>query len=372
VTRAPEEVFTTNEHARRGTAAHTVCQLLLDGETVPETLTVDGEVIEVDDEMLEHTRAYVRLVEVLRHDTPFHGVEAPVSLQWLLDAHGIDNIRLDGTTDFWAYDPIARIVFDVDFKYGAGVAVSAVNNTQARLYGLDLMHRYPDAKKLRVVIVQPRAGDEPIRYEDISREDLETWAQSVVIPAVRRIGAGDTSENPGDGKHCRWCPRAATCSALYETVCASAAEAFSDPVPAPVPTLSSERLAEILDKCDVIEGFVKEARIEAQRRLEAGDAVPGFKLVQKRAMRRWRDASIVEHELDQDLYSAIPRDDLFTQPELRSPAQLEKALKRHGFDAAIVETWVSRESSGVTLAREEDKRMKVTSAASLLFSDAAE
>lgn len=372
VTLAPPEVYSTNAFTREGTAAHAVCELLLAGKPVPPFITVDGFGVEVDDDMLEHARAYARLVEVIRHDTPFSGVEERVDLDALLREAGVD-VPVAGTADFWAWSPITGEVTIVDFKYGRGVVVEAVGNEQGRIYALGvwLRLRDRDVRTIRIVIVQPRGGENPIRFEVLSVEELLQWANETLIPALRRIGAGDTSENAGDGKHCRWCPRSATCSALYGIVCSSAREAFSD-APVAVPSLTGERLGAILDKCDVIEEFIKEARAEALRRLERGETVVGHKLVAKRATRRWRDPELVEAALHEPPFDQLPATAAWTRPALVSPAQLEKVFKEHGLDASAIEAWVSRESSGVTLAREGDRREKVTRSAASLFHDAAE
>ncbi len=96
-----------------------------------------------------------------------------------------------------------------------------------------------------------------------------------------------------------------------------------------------------------------EARISAVRefvyqRACAGEEFPGFKLVEKRATRKWKDEQAAF-----ELLRADPR--LVTDPELRSPAQVEKIVGKKKF-AAIAEQFVEKTSSGYTLAAADDPR----------------
>jgi len=373
----------STKYALEGSVAHWVCELLLSGQPVPEFHVIENQEILIDEEMIDCAERYARFIEILRQDADFSSVEQRVSIDWLLLPQSITE-TIFGTADFIAYCRKTKTLYVIDFKYGRGVVVDADNNPQPRIYALgalglpELINE--EIEHIRTVIVQPRAGADTVRYEDLTKEELLTWASEKLLPAARRIGEGDTTENAGD--HCRWCVRAGTCAALYETVCASAKEAFYEqpmtlskdvyPAPTTPAELSSYDLGAILDKADIIEGWLKAVREEATRRLENGGAVDGYKLVAKRAMRKWTNMAELDRVLCHDDYGALNHADLYTQPELRSPAQLEKAFKKHGLDFKNLDPFIAKESSGTTLAREADARAQVTSSASQLFSDVAE
>jgi hypothetical protein len=336
-------------------------------------MEIEEQVFEVTEEMLDCAERYARLVKVLRHDAVFSAVEQRVDLSWILHRFGIEE-PIFGTADFIAYDAKTKTLWVVDFKYGKGVVVDAKKNPQPRCYAvgaLDLPELRPyrdDIKWVRTVIVQPRAGDDALRFEDITIEELGEWVETELVPAARRIGEGDTSENAGE--HCRWCVRAGTCSALFETSIASCREAFADDVSTTPSTvtpadLDNDRLAEILTKAAMVEGWVEQVRAEAIRRLEVGGEIPGYKLVPKRATRKWADADKAFKTFVEMLGQ-----DALEPAALKSPAQIEKLLKKSRFETDSLEAHVSRVSSGVTLAREEDKRPAVQNATALLFDDA--
>jgi hypothetical protein len=92
--------------------------------------------------------------------------------------------------------------------------------------------------------------------------------------------------------------------------------------------------------------------------LEDGGEVPGWKLVQKRASRKWSDEEAVEKKLKALKISLM---DAKERPTLKSPAQIEKLCKAEGKDFTKLADLVVSESSGTTLAPASDKRPAVVS-----------
>jgi hypothetical protein len=115
--------------------------------------------------------------------------------------------------------------------------------------------------------------------------------------------------------------------------------------------LSDLELAEIMDKAEVIENWIKSVRGEISGRLDRGIPVPNWKLVAKRAVRKW--ASEVDvHDYLYNQLSMDVRD--FTESKMVSVAQFQK---RHPTVYAQIEAeLVVKESSGTTLVRESDAR----------------
>jgi hypothetical protein len=61
------------------------------------------------------------------------------------------------------------------------------------------------------------------------------------------------------------------------------------------PQVSDDWLAACMDKADLIEDWVKAVRAEVERRLMAGQQVPGYKVVQgKMGHRKWADPATAE------------------------------------------------------------------------------
>lgn len=211
--------------------------------------------------------------------------------------------------------------------------------------------------KIRMVIVQPRASGPAVKSHTIYTSELLEWANKTLKPAVARIGNGDTSENSGEW--CRWCVRAGTCGALHKKALAAAKLSFSPDEPQkPLPpsSMTPSEIGGILDQAELISAWVSKVRAEAIARIEGGETVPGYKLVAKRGLRKWKD----DHEaLEELLDYGLDEETVYAPREIRSPAQMEKVVKKAGFSTKILEPLVSRESSGTSLVRETDEREEV-------------
>ena len=126
--------------------------------------------------------------------------------------------------------------------------------------------------------------------------------------------------------------------------------------------LSDEQLAEILDNADVIETWLKAVRGLAYQRVEQGHDVPGWKLVPKRAIRKWKDERIVKQRLASEGLDGFMTEGLVT------PAQAEKLAKKQGIQLDLFDL-IDAESSGMNLARETNSRDAATRTAASEFAD---
>jgi hypothetical protein len=83
--------------------------------------------------------------------------------------------------------------------------------------------------------------------------------------------------------------------------------------------------------------------------------VPGYKIVQKQARRKWTD----ESKAKQALLSLGLKESDVVETSIMSPAQAEKALKKRFSE--LPEDLIKAESSGTTLAPVSDDRPAVQS-----------
>jgi hypothetical protein len=83
--------------------------------------------------------------------------------------------------------------------------------------------------------------------------------------------------------------------------------------------------------------------------------VPGYKIVQKQARRKWTD----EGAAKQALLSLGLKESVVVETSIMSPAQAEKALKKRFSE--LPEDLIKSESSGTTLAPVDDPRPAVQS-----------
>jgi hypothetical protein len=131
----------------------------------------------------------------------------------------------------------------------------------------------------------------------------------------------------------------------------AALDVVEDKLPVPE-ALTLEQLLLVLAKSDELGAWLHSVRAHAQTTLEAGGQIPGWKLVPKRANRKWTDDDDVEQwaRASTDL-----GDQVYAPRKLRSPAQIEKLLK--GTKLALPSALVSKVSSGYNLAPDSDPRL---------------
>jgi hypothetical protein len=116
-------------------------------------------------------------------------------------------------------------------------------------------------------------------------------------------------------------------------------------------TLTVGELAHVLDLLPVVEEWTTAVRARVFDLLASGEQVPGYKLVEKRANRKWADASVAEAHL----ISAKIGPEEYNKTELKSPAQIEKLVGKKTF-ATELSTLVVKRSSGYNVVPTSDPR----------------
>ncbi len=207
----------------------------------------------------------------------------------------------------------------VDYKYGAGVAVSALGNPQMMLYGLGALNDYGfiyDIKVIGLHIFQPRMNN--VSDQEMPVGTLTSWGDSMVKPAAAQAAKG---EGPmAAGEHCRFCPHAGSCPELALS-CARIVE-LADGSSAAIPSLAPWQVADILAAESKVTAWLKAVKERALARMLSGEEIPGYKVVAGRSSRSWADDLEVAALLEGAGYARAE----FTKTEILSPYNLEKAL----------------------------------------------
>lgn len=360
-------------YAAEGTAAHSLAAEMLQGNGSVEAW--QGSTIEqhtVDAEMVEAVSRYVSAIRQAAEGAAELWIEEPLDLsEWIPESFG--------TADAIIIDDLAGEAQIHDLKYGKGVEVSAVDNPQMKLYALGVLtlaHLIGyEIDTVRFAIHQPRR--EHYSEDTETANTLIEWAREILPSArlalqlVHREMEGgapsaDIYQNAHPGEvQCRFCPAKGDCRALAESVQhAVAGELFSsappDPeAPADPARISCAELANLLPQLGYVEDWVTAVRQRATRELQAGNKVPGYKLVTgKRGPRQWTDTKAAESLLLEQF--RLPKKKVYTQ-KLASPAQIEKLLgdKRQRQLAPYI-----RETGGTpAVAPESDTRSEITTTA---------
>jgi len=173
-----------------------------------------------------------------------------------------------------------------DYKHGKGVPVEAEGNPQLMLYALGALNAfrliYP-ISQIAVTICQPRR--ESITSWSITPADLLAWGESI-REVARQAFAGEGAMQAGDW--CQFCPRAARCRERASTF--TALEVYDYRLPGdPKNPLTDTELGQVLLIGERLDKWLDQLRKYVQNILLAGGTVPGWKMVEGRAVRAFVD-----------------------------------------------------------------------------------
>lgn len=338
-----------SDYAAEGTLAHAYCAMKLKNFL---GLPTDGEKEEIaalqekygTGEMAEYTDTYATIVlekyNAARAATP--------------DAQLLVETRLDfsdyvpeafGTAD-------AIIIADgtmevIDFKYGKGVKVSAVENPQMMIYALGAYARFAFEYRidnLRATIVQPRI-DNLSEYE-ITVEELTAWAANVLTPAAEKAYKGEGPQTPG--AWCQFCKVKNQCRALVSKC--------KEVVAVDPKLITPEELAkDVLPMVPIVKTWISGVEDFALAQALSGVQLPGWKIVEGRSVRKITDTDSVAAVLTKNGYK---QNDIFKPVEMRTITDLEKLVGKKQF-AAMCGEWINKPQGKPTLAPEGDKRKAI-------------
>lgn len=334
-----------SKYAAEGTEAHALAARILECELAGQSWADP----DVDIEMLSHVSVYVD--EVLRlWDKGRNKV---------LIEHGF-NLEsvfpgLFGTCDAIVFDERAKTLHVLDLKFGAGIPVEVEDNEQLQYYGLGaLLSTNFGCDSVVLTIVQPRCDhpDGPVRRWVMQAIDMLDFAAQLETDAAATQVEGAVVK-PGD--HCRFCNAAGICPALKEKARALARLEFGAAPVAGKPYDPAE-LAETLAWLSTLETWAESVRSFAYAEAMAGRPLPGWKLVEKRAIRKWIDTDEAEKGLRLAFSDSVVRD-CMDPPTLKSPAQVEKIVHAKQWDK--VTPFIAKISSGNTLVPESDPRQAI-------------
>ena len=326
-----------NEHADRGTLLHNVIADVLEFNEAPEKYLgtkYNDQVLteELIDEKI--TVALAALEEIDPTNVMAFKIETRVGFGDFLPG-------VFGSTDLLGR--IGKRAIVLDWKFGDGVLVSAEENEQLLFYAAAAMRTeeskwiFEGATEIECIIVQP---------PEIRRWVTTPQRVALFEQELRRAVHESHSEaaSMAAGDHCRWCAAKPICPKMTGQV--------ERVMQTKLQALPIDQIAIQLEQADAIESYIKDLRTLATQMLEHGVRVPGFKLVAKRGTRQWTseeavDAWVDTNGLTKEAYES----------KLRSPAQMEKVLKK--YKKELPPELVVSISSGSTLAADSDSRPAV-------------
>lgn len=240
---------------------------------------------------------------------------------------------------------IETLVLDVvDFKYGEGIMVEAPWNPQFMYYAYGILKLHPLVQKVRLTVIQPRMpwhAEGVVRTWEIDAETVIRWAEGTLRPAMIRTDT-DPGLNPGDW--CRFCPAKLVCPAMKALFGAATTADVREVV-----EWDDASAARNYDLIPAVKHYLRALEADAFRRLSHGSKFPNWKLVQKKANRVFKPEA-------RDIFIGKFGNKALTEPELLSPAQMEKL--GHGAQE-LVHEYAFTPETGMTIAPADDARAAV-------------
>ena len=314
--------------------------------------------------------------------------ETRVDPQWFTNRDD-----LSGTVDIQIIG--GGVLEIVDYKDGMA-EVPAEGNLQLQQYALGKLaecrkgHNVPDQypwHEVRMTIIQPKLalrGGTPITTWTVPVSELLTKI-SVLVDQARATDNPDAPLIPGDSQ-CKYCRAKGACSALAGNVMKEIGVMFqpiadqtfeiaqqsADRDPA---VMSDDQIRQVMEAAPLMRQLLEAVEKEALRRLEAGQSIPGLKLVNGRGSRTW---ALPEEEMAKKLVKmGIPKTAIY-ETKLVSPAKAEKLVweKRDGTKVSLTprqmsrmeQEYVSKVAGKLTVVPESDSRPAVVKNAAPMFS----
>lgn len=298
-------------------------------------------------EMATHVQNYINYIRAIISQTDEHHIEKNFDLKWIYSG-------MYGIADF-----IGISVFDtftiVDLKYGKGVKVSP-DSPQMKYYALGALgkNNIHNVSKIRMIIFQPRVDGGPVFEKTIHVDELYKWGEQVLKPAV--VSAMEGPRRFKTGSHCRFCPGIGICPEMKKQALEQAKAMFNDEeIELPeYKAISRDQIPRLLDFLTLLTPWKEGLLKYAQDQLEQGKEIKGYKLVEKRTRRKWRDEQVAL----EDLLLAGAEEILVSETKLLSPAKLEKILKgsENKELRRIAKNHIVKPKGQLTIAVESDKR----------------
>ena len=274
-------------------------------QTVKESEYYNEELEEYVDNYVVYTRS-----QIGEHDRPLFEQRVDFS-EWVPDGFGTADVVILSKYSI-------RVI---DLKFGRGIPVSAVDNTQIRLYALGayakFKEEYPEIKEIVYTIVQPRLDS--ISSDGTSITKLLDWANYFVKPKAKKAWTGTGDFLPGDW--CQFCRAKATCKARSDFIDEIAKLDFR-----PAPLLDDEEIRLVFSKASQLKSYVNDIETYVTQKAVEENVVPvGFKLVVPKGHRKISDFALAETVL---IENGFNKDDLYEKPKPKSVPQIEKLGKK--------------------------------------------
>lgn len=345
-----------SEYAREGTVAHALAEVLINSRINGRHDAEALDRVEASEffgaEMASTIAAYVDYVAEV-----FTAERAADTAAQLFTEQRVDFSEFVpggfGTSDVVIIRDEKLTI--IDLKFGKGVAVSAVGNSQMRLYALGALAALGwlyEPKAVTMTIHQPRL--DAVSSETLETAELLAWGRDFVAPRAKAAAEGAGEFVPG--AHCRFCKARNRCRARAEHFKRLALMDFKEPA-----LLDDDEMAEVLTVAEDLAAWTKDVKDYARAQALAGKKWHGWKLVAGQRRRKIVDADGLTAALRAKRFKLgdiAPR-------QLLTVGKLEKLVGRAAFEE-IAAPFIETPEGVPVLVHESDKRPEIDSKQELL------
>jgi hypothetical protein len=325
--------------ALNGSMHHEVQQMCREQSKAPadfigHVYTEDTTALVFGDDDLDLSQIAFDATETLLNDLDIDEMMIEPFVQLIPDEAG-------GSIDLLGLSHDRKTLLILDYKFGS-YKVDAKENVQGLFYAAcveadvityDLLE---NVDEIVIAIIQPKI-----------KGTVSTWScdRKTLTQYLVRLKTAIVSTDINPGSHCKWCPAEPYCVEKKAAVM-SATLLDKD---------SHNELSAAAAEVERVESWVKAVKEELYVQISRGVSIPGWKVVDKRATRKW---SVDDGEIMDTLDDAGIDFNPFIQTKVLTPAQMEKALKKNKVDIDLSE-FIIKTSTGTTLAQESDSREAV-------------
>jgi hypothetical protein len=330
---------------------------------IGQTHKVEGFEITITDEMLDAVELCINCV---------HSIESQLGkLNYKREVEKRIELTNDlyGTVDTYIHSLKHNETYVIDFKFGKGVVVNPKDNYQLMYYALGILQsitgsviNLPDDHKVHLCIIQPFLK-QTMDIHTISIDELMNFKRLLYLGV---LDVNKAKNNPESflkcGEWCKFCPASAICpqqtKEIDDLLSVDLTLVEIEPTPEAKELIQQEcaifgipdetepqpggaYLQTLLDKLPLVEAWVSSVRNYAHK-IALTSEIPGYKLVPKRATRKW---AMSEQEIVDYLSLLVLSDNLF-EKKLKSPAQIEKLVGKD-----FLTDLIKQESSGMNLVK---------------------
>ena len=376
-----------------GTHSHTLLEHCIKNglsdpmDQVGETFTDHEGTFKVDADRAARVKTAIDYIREVSID----GLCKVISEERVDPEHLLGRKDLSGTVDCQILGP--DFLELIDYKDGMGI-VSAEGNLQLEQYAYGVLAGYKlpvngayPFSRIIMTIIQPKLamkGMNPITSYEVPVSYLLANMGTIISQAAA-TDKPDAPLVPGESQ-CKFCRAKGSCHALASNVMKEVGIMFQPVVTQTLDvaqqsadkdpsTMDDQQIRQIMEAAPLMRQLLEGVEAEALRRLQAGQSIPGLKLVNGRGSRAW---ALPEEQMAEKLIKmGIPKSVVY-ETKLVSPAKAEKLTweKKDGTKVALTDRqlkrmeqeYVSKLAGKLTVVSESDGRQAVITNAAPMFS----